>query len=99
MRTHLLSLGLTAAIAASGRGQGVQVDATSLSARHDLLSEALIGASLTKRIAVARLGALRIALDYSRGGAERIGSTCAGLIPPDACPPEPATALDRAAHP
>ena len=89
MRTHLLALGLTAAIAASARGQGVQVDATSLSARHDLLSEPLIGASLTKRVTVARTGALRIALDYSRGGAERTGSTCAGLIPPDRCPPEP----------
>jgi hypothetical protein len=89
MRTHLLAFALTAVMAAPARGQGIQIDATSLSARHELLSESLLGASITKRIGGGGPGTLRIALDYSRGGADRTGTTCTGLIPPGGCPAEP----------
>lgn len=88
MRTHLVAFALTAAAVVTGHAQGVQLDATSLSARHELLGNPLYGVSLSKRVSGGVLATVRVALDLARGRAERIGTTCTGLIPPTGCPPE-----------
>lgn len=88
MRTHLVGFVLTVAFVGKASGQGLQIDLTSLWAQHELLGKPLVGASLSGRIANHEVSAVRLAFDLLRGRAERIGTTCTGLIPPSGCPPE-----------
>jgi hypothetical protein len=88
MQTHLVGFALTVALVATAGAQGLQVDVTSLWARHELLGEPLVGTSVSARFANSTVSVVRLAFDLSRARAERTGSTCTGLIPPTGCPPE-----------
>jgi hypothetical protein len=86
MRTHLVAFALATRFAGAAYGQVVQVDASALSARHELLGDPLRGAALTLRTAPR---GPRISLDVSGARAKRTGSMCYGLVPPSGCPSEP----------
>jgi hypothetical protein len=69
--------------------QGVGVSAVALSGQHYLLGDPLTGAAVG--ITLPRRGSrltFRLGAERMRGGAERTGIPCAGLIQPGTCPPE-----------
>jgi len=92
LRTRLsvaVAIAATLSIPAIGTAQGVDVGVLALAARHQLLGNRLTGGSATMNFPQgAGQLVFRLGLERATGAADRLGTTCTGLIQAGTCSPE-----------